>query len=342
MEAVGLNEDAVSGWIAGLGVGAVAPLTFERIGNGESNLTYSVSDAGGGRWVLRRPPLGPLLASAHDVVREYRILSSLQGSGVPVPKILGLTEDPRVTDAPLVLMSHVGGVVIDSIAVAESLTREQRAAVGFALPKALAKIHAVDLAETGLGDLASHKSYALRQLKRWTDQWAKSRTREVPEIDELAAILRRNVPEQAELSLVHGDFQLGNLITDPETGRVLAVLDWELSTLGDPLADIGGLLAHWPEAGDEDPGPFPASTLSGFPTRRQLLEGYVHETKRDITQVGFWHVLALWKLAIIEEGVLRRVIEEPRNEAERGAPSVAVIDGIIARAVSTAQSEGLR
>ncbi|MFD7004988.1 MULTISPECIES: phosphotransferase family protein [Rhodococcus] len=342
MNAVGLNEDAVSAWIAGLGVGAIAPLSFERIGNGQSNLTYAVSDAGGGRWVLRRPPLGHLLASAHDVVREHRILSSLQGSDVPVPKILGLTDDPEVTDAPLVLMSYVAGVVIDSVGVAKKLTPEQRNAVGLAMPKALAKIHAVDLGDAGLEDLASHKPYAARQLKRWTDQWEKSRTREVPAIEDLAGILERNMPEQTELSLVHGDFHLSNVITSPEEGEVVAVVDWELCTLGDPLADVGALLAYWPEAGDEDAGPFPASTLEGFPTRADLVEAYVHHTKRDVTHVGYWHVLALWKLAIIAEGVLRRVIDDPRNKAETGAPTVALIDGIIARAVATAEAEGLR
>ncbi|MFZ2178680.1 MAG: phosphotransferase family protein [Rhodococcus sp. (in: high G+C Gram-positive bacteria)] len=340
--AVGLNEDAVSAWIAGLGVGAIAPLSFERIGNGQSNLTYAVSDSGGGRWVLRRPPLGHLLASAHDVVREHRILSSLQGSDVPVPKVLGLTEDPEVTDAPLMLMSYVAGEVIDSIGVAKRLTPEQRHAVGLAMPRTLAKIHGVDLADAGLEDLASHKPYAARQLKRWMDQWEKSRTREVPQIEELAKVLQRNMPEQGELSLVHGDFHLSNVITSPEHGDVVAVVDWELCTLGDPLADVGALLAYWPEAGDAEPGPFPASTLEGFPNRAELVETYVLETGRDVTDVGYWHVLALWKLAIIAEGVLRRVSDDPRNMAEHGAPTIALIDGIVTRAVETAEAEGLR
>jgi aminoglycoside phosphotransferase (APT) family kinase protein len=141
---------------------------------------------------------------------------------------------------------------------------------------------------------------------------------------------------------VHGDFHLSNVITSPEEGEVLAVVDWELCTLGDPLADVGALLAYWPEAGDEDAGPFPASTLEGFPTRAELVEAYTQETERDVTHVGYWHVLALWKLAIIAEGVLRRVTEDPRNQAETGAPTVKLIDGIIARAVATAEAEGLR
>lgn len=338
---MGLNEDSVGTWIAELGVGAVAPLTFERIGNGQSNLTYSVSDAGGGRWVLRRPPMGHILSSAHDVVREHRILSALQGSEVPVPKILGLTEDPAVTDAPLVLMSYVNGVVIDGVPTAQKFTPEQRRAVGLALPKVLAGIHRVDLEDTVLTDLASHSPYAARQLKRWAAQWAQSKTRDVPAIEDLAAALLRATPEQAEVSLVHGDFHLNNVIIAPDTGAVAAVVDWELCTLGDPLADLGALLAYWPEAGDTVAGPFMASTLEGFPTRAELVDAYIHETGRDASAVGYWHVLALWKLAIIAEGVLRRILEDPRNEAEHGGPTVKLIDGIIARAVSTAQQEGL-
>lgn len=247
-----------------------------------------------------------------------------------------------MTDAPLVLMSYVDGVVLDSVGAAEALTPEQRRAVGLSMPRTLAKIHAVDLADAGLVDLASHKPYAARQLKRWADQWEKSRTRDVPAVVELANILERNMPEQTELSLVHGDFHLSNVITSPEEGEIVAVVDWELCTLGDPLADVGALLAYWPEAGDEFAGPFPTSTLEGFPSRAELVEAYVHDTKRDVTHVGYWHVLALWKLAIIAEGVLRRVIDDPRNKAGSGVPTTMLVDGIIGRAVSTAEAEGLR
>lgn len=342
MTVVGLNEEAVTAWIAGLGVGAVAPLTYERIGNGQSNLTYSVSDSGGGRWVLRRPPLGHILSSAHDVVREHRILSALQGTAVPVPKILGLTENPDITDAPLVLMSYVDGVVVDGVPVAEELTPEQRGTIGLALPKALARIHGVDLEDAGLVDLARRKPFAARQLKRWSTQWDQSKTRDAPEVERLADVLRRNIPEQTEISLVHGDFHLNNVIVSPAEGEVRAVVDWELCTLGDPLADIGALLAYWPQAGDEHvAGPFMASTLDGFPNRDELVEAYARETGRDVAAVGYWHVLALWKLSIIAEGVLRRILDDPRNEAEHGGPTAKLVDGIIARAVSTAQAEGL-
>ncbi|MFE3289456.1 phosphotransferase family protein [Rhodococcus sp. NPDC059234] len=340
--AVGLDEQAVSAWIADLGVGAVAPLTFTRIGNGQSNLTFLVADAGGGQWVLRRPPLGRLLASAHDVAREYRILSALQGTGVPVPKALALTEDPAVTDAPLMLMSYVDGVVIDSIGVAKTLTPDRRRATGLSMPAALASIHRVDLELAALEDLASHSPFAERQLKRWSGQWEKSKTREVPAVEELAALLARSVPEQRELTLVHGDFHLSNVITSREDGRVVAVVDWELCTLGDPLADVGALLAYWSQADDEVQGPFVASTLDGFPTRDELARAYFDETGRDPAAVGFWHALALWKLAIIAEGVLRRTTDDPRNTAAVGGPSTKIIDDIVARAMLVADEAGLR
>jgi len=341
MSVVGLDEDAVSAWITGLGVGALAPLSFERIGSGQSNLTFAVRDSGGGRWVLRRPPLGQLLASAHDVGREYRILAALQGTGVPVPKMIALTDDPAITDVPLVLMNYVDGIVIDDESVAERLDPDRRRAIGLSLPKALASIHRVDLESAELLDLASHKPYAERQLKRWSAQWEQSKTHDMPEIEDLAARLSRNVPAQTETTLVHGDFHLSNVITSPDDGRVVAILDWELCTLGDPLADLGGLLAYWPQRGDGVRGPFMASTLDGFPSRDELVDVYVHETKRDVSAVGFWHVLALWKLAIIAEGVLRRTLDDPRNRAERGGPTAELIDDVVRRAFATADAVGL-
>lgn len=341
MTAAGLDESSVSEWIGSLGIGAVSPLTFQRIGNGQSNLTYAVRDAGGSKWVLRRPPLGTLLASAHDVVREFRILSALQNTSVPVPKMLALSEDPAVSDAPLVLMSHVDGVVIDSVATAETMSEDLRRSVGTSVVGALSEIHRVDLESVGLLDLASHAPYAQRQLKRWTAQWQQSKSRDVRAIDSLAERLAANAPEQHELSLVHGDFHLNNVITSPTDGTVVAVVDWELCTLGDPLADLGGLLAYWPEAGDPVAGPFMASTLPGFPTREELVAEYARSTGRDVSAAGYWQVLALWKLSIIAEGVMRRAEADARNRAQAGAPTTSLIDDIVARASSTADEIGI-
>nr|WP_300499282.1 phosphotransferase family protein [uncultured Rhodococcus sp.] len=337
----GVDFEAVSEWIGGLGIGAIAPLSFDRVGNGQSNLTYAVTDAGGSRWVLRRPPLGSLLASAHDVVREYRILTALQNTGVPVPKMIAVCEDLSVSEVPLVLMSFVDGVVIDSVSTAEKMTERQRAAVGGAMAAALANIHRVDLDNVGLADLASHKPYAQRQLKRWTTQWQQSQSREGPAIDALTERLAGNIPVQSEVRLVHGDFHLNNVITSPSDGSIVAVVDWELCTLGDPLADLGGLLAYWPEANDPVAGPFMASTLPGFPTRAELTARYAAETGRDVTDVGFWQVLALWKLSIIAEGVMRRAEADARNRADAGTPTTTLIDDILTRALSTADEIGI-
>lgn len=330
--AEGLNVEPMARWIEGLGIGVEPPLGFRRVGLGQSNLTYLVTDEGGGRWVLRRPPLGHLLASAHDVAREHRILSALQGTGVPVPVVHGLCEDPAVTDVPVMLMSFVEGAVLDARADAERLDVGVRRALGPAVVGALAEIHAVDLEKTGLVDLASHKPYADRQLRRWSGQWEQSRTRDLPELDRLTARLRERSPDPAEIVLVHGDCHLRNVIFDPADASIQAVLDWELSTLGDPLADLGTLLAYWPQAGDPPTLRFDASEVSGFVTREELVQAYASATGRDVSAVPFWHALGVWKVAIIMEGVRRRQLDEPRNVSASGHFPAEAVDGIVAYA----------
>jgi aminoglycoside phosphotransferase (APT) family kinase protein len=248
-------------------------------------------------------------------------------------------------------MEHVDGLIVDDMAIARGLPPERRRAIGLALPRALAAVHAVDLERTGLADLASHKPYATRQLKRWHGQWERSRTRELPAIDDLAGRLWAAAPEQRELTLVHGDFHLLNVIVAPGDDSVRAILDWELCTLGDPLADLGGLLAYWPRPGDPaaavpgDPAEalFAASTLAGFPSRAELVAVYADLTGRTLDELGFWHVLGLWKIAIIAEGVLRRVRDEPRN-ASASASKMALaglVDHMVARAEAVAAEVGL-
>ena len=316
----------------GAGVSVSGALHAERIGRGQSNLTYLLADEDGRRWVARRPPLGQLLASAHDVRRESRIMAALEPTLVPVPGVVGCFDDDELADVPVVVMEHVSGVVVDRPEVAEGLDDAVRRGLGASLAPTLAAVHAVDLAERGLLDLASHSPYALRQLKRWSRQWEASRTRELPALDKLTELLTRVVPEQHELGLVHGDFHIRNVIADPGSGQIRAVLDWELCTLGDPLADIGSLLAYWPQPDDPDPGYFSASLLPGFPDRSDLAAAYLLASGRDGSDLDYWHVLGLWKIAIIAEGVLRRTIDDPRNTAEGGGPRVEFIDGLVDRA----------
>jgi aminoglycoside phosphotransferase (APT) family kinase protein len=323
------------------GIATAAPLTAQRVGKGQSNLTYLVSDAAGGRWIARRPPRGRLLDSAHDVLRESRILTALHGTRVPVPAVLGEFADPRLADAPVVVMQHVDGLVLDGYDVAEASTQALRRALGPSLARTMAMIHAVDLDEVGLSDLASRGSYVARQMKRWSRQWEASRTRDLPALDRLTELLGRTAPAQREVTLVHGDLHLQNVIADPVTGETRAVLDWELSTLGDPLADIGSLLAYWPEAGDPPTGLFAASALPGFVDRRQLADAYLAASGRDGTDLEYWHVLGLWKIAIIVEGIRRRIIEDPRNSADGTALAPRLVDAVVDRAWRTAAAAGL-
>jgi aminoglycoside phosphotransferase (APT) family kinase protein len=255
--------------------------------------------------------------------------------------VIALCSDPTVTDAPLLLMEHVDGFLIDDPAVAQTLSEDVRGAIGRSLAQTLVAIHAVDLERTGISDLAPNTPYAQRQLKLWSSQWVGSRARELPQIDALALWLQNAIPVQNEVTLVHGDFRLASVITAPDTGEVRAVLDWEYATLGDPLADLGGLLAAWPEAGDRSGTACSASASPGFPTRRQLAEAYAEESGRDLAALGFWHVLGLWKLAIICEGVRRRALDDGRFVAPGAVVDEAVVDALLERALSTASELGL-
>jgi aminoglycoside phosphotransferase (APT) family kinase protein len=338
---LGLDEEAVSGWIRSIAPQTALPLTFRRIGTGKSNITVAVSDSEGGRWVLRRPPPGPVLASAHDVEREHRILSALSGTDVPTPKSIGLTTDAAVCESPLLLMEYLDGMVLDSTDVAENLTPEARRRVSLSVAESLALVHAVDLDASGLSRLASSRPYAQRQLWRWLRQWEASQTRQLPLVEELAARFGARIPEQHETTLVHGDYHLANLLIDPGTASVVGVLDWELSTTGDPLADLGGLLAYWAQVGDPPGSLYRASTLSGFQSRDELVAAYASAAARDTSAVGFWHALGLWKIAVIVEGVRRRALDDSRNAARGATFSDGTSEALLEQAWLVADAAGL-
>lgn len=327
--------------LKGRGIDVRGELRGTRVGLGQSNLTYIATDDAGGRWIVRRPPRGELLASAHDVLREARILSALADTAVPVPRILCTVTDRDVADAPVVVMECIDGMVVDRMAIAQSLPMSVRHELSRGIPRTLAAVHAIDVEDHGLSTLASHAPYAGRQLRRWSRQWEQSKTRELPELDALTELLRRHVPPQRRMTLVHGDFHLRNLICTPETGGIRAVLDWELSTLGDPLADVGTMLAYWTQADDAAVGLFDASALPGFARREDLVEEYCEAADVDDEDIDYWHAVGLWKVAIIAEGVLRRAFDEPSNAAEGGPGDPASVRLIIERAWRVVESAGL-
>lgn len=335
----GLDTTAVTAWLMGLGLGAREPIRFQRIGQGQSNLTFRVDDASAQTWVLRRPPMGQLLASAHDVAREHRILRALEPAAVPTPAVVGFTDDPVITDVPLLLMEHVEGRVISDSTVVGAMHPRVRGSIGRSLTSALAAIHAVDLDATGLSTLSSHQPYAARQIKRWRLQWEQSRTYERPQVESLADRLEAAAPPHEELTLVHGDFHLLNVIVDGEIGEVRSVLDWELCTLGDPLADLGVLLAYWSDSGDASGSALAPSTIAGFPSGAQLAHDYGTLTGRDLETLPFWHALALWKVGVIAEGVRRRASRDRRN-ALGGTLSASLVDSFFRRAEDVATKAG--
>ena len=303
----GIDRANVEAWFEANVEGAETPLRFEQIAGGRSNLTYSVEDSRGHRWALRRPPLGKALGSAHDMGREHKVVSSLAGTDVPVAPIAGYCTDEEVNGAPFYVMDFVDGPILRMRPDAEPYDHAQQRRIGENVIDTLVDIHAVDPDAVGLGDLGKREDYVARTLKRWSGQWEKSQTREIPLIDEVHDRLAARIPEQGPATIVHGDYRLDNMILTPDAMGVAAVVDWELSTLGDPLADVGMLLVYW---GDRDAELFPlfepATTAPGFPGLDDVRERYAERSGRDLEMIDFYVALGLWKLAVILEGVYSR------------------------------------
>jgi len=332
----GIDRAGVEGWFAQHADGVEPPLSFERISGGRSNLTFDVSDSAAGRWALRRPPLGKRLGSAHDMGREHTVISALQETPVPVPPVVGLCEDESVNGAPFYVMEWVEGPVLRQAEDAESIGQDERRGIGERVVDTLVAIHEVDPDAVGLGELGRKQDYVARQLKRWQGQWEKSKTREQPLVDEVHDRLSARVPEQGPATIVHGDYRLDNMILSPE-GGVAAVVDWELCTLGDPLADVGLLLVYWSEVGDEFMPLFaPATIAPGFITRDEVRGRYAERSGRDLGEIDFYVALGHWKLAIILEGVFARFAAgqygEPEEAQERLGESAKIIDRLVAAA----------
>ena len=306
---------------------------MERIPEGHSNLTFRVTTSSG-RYVLRRPPRGELLPSSHDMAREYRIVSAIQGGPVPVPRAVLLCEDPAVIGAPFHLMEEVPGVAMRS-RLPPGFEADVASRLGIAekLVDTLADIHLLDWRAAGLEGLGRPSGYLERQVRRWIVQLWGAWNREIPELSEVAGWLQENLPPPGLASLVHGDYRLDNLLFLPSPpARVTAVVDWEMGTIGDPLADLGYLLSFWRDPGDAEVGfeddAWRLSAMEGFPRRAWLVDRYRERTGFDVGALRFYEVLAVWKLAILLEGSYRRFREGQADDPwfetlEEGVPALA-------------------
>jgi aminoglycoside phosphotransferase (APT) family kinase protein len=298
----GWLRDTVPGWPSG-------SIRVERIAGGHSNLTYRVTDAAGGRWALRRPPTGMVLATAHDMSREWRFLTALAPTPVPVAPPVAYCADAGVIGAEFYLMGFVAGEVLGDEAAGHRLAPGgPRRTAGFDAVDVLAALHAVDPDEVGLSDLRRPGGYLERQLRRWHRQVHESA---VPDLTVLDAVHERLVRRAAalppaEVRIAHGDFRLGNLAVGPD-GRVRAVFDWELATLGDPLADLGWLIASWGRPGDAVPPTIPGPSLvEGYPERAELVARYAERSGRDVAALDVYLAFARWRSACIGAGVYSR------------------------------------
>ncbi|MFI2332246.1 phosphotransferase family protein [Nocardia rhamnosiphila] len=299
--AAGIDVERVTAWFAEHVPAVAPPLRFALITGGRSNLTYRVHDESGGRWVLRRPPTGHVLASAHDVVREFRILELLAGSPVPVPPVLGCCTDHAVTGADFYVMANVDGVVPDDAASAAAIPRESRAAASRHIVDTLAAVHAVDTTTGPLAELRRPGRYLERQLRRWRRQLTAGGAVPGP-LREVHDLLARRMPDERWTGITHGDFRPGNLLIGPD-GTVRAVLDWELWTVGDVMADIGWLAAAWTSAEPFGWAPEPAEGYLDIDT---VLSRYADATGRALDDLAYYQAFALWRLAAIAEGVAAR------------------------------------
>ncbi len=303
----GIDVGKVTAWLA-QHAEITTPLEFRLIAGGRSNMTFTVTDAAGQRFVLRRPPLGKLLPSAHDMSREHRLMSALAGTPVPVPVMVGLCQDPAVNERDFYVMRYLDGIVVRDVGIGRSLSEATRTRMSHELIKTLCALHRVDIDAVGLGSLAKREGYIERQLKRWSGQWEQSKTRELPLIDLVRDALASRMPPPSPATIAHGDYRLSNCMMNP-SGTVAGVLDWELCTLGEPMADLGGLLGYWNDPKDPGQRGDPATTgLPGFLSQAEMAGLYAEEMGVKLATVDYYRAFAQWRLACIGEGVYARYL----------------------------------
>jgi aminoglycoside phosphotransferase (APT) family kinase protein len=302
-----LVMEPLRGFLSTNGLQAPDDLAATPIGEGHSNVTFMLSTG----VVLRRPPRGPLPPTAHDVLREARLLRALENTPVRVPRVLAIGSDPDLIGAPFYVMEEVHGEVMTDSIPAELDHPRERARIADQLIDALVELHAVDWMSVGLEGFGKPSGYLERQLRRFTGLWEHNKTRELPEVEEIARWLSANMPTSPPATVVHGDYRLGNTMFAAEApARLVAIFDWEMATIGDPLADLGYMVMHWTQPGDP-PSKFNLHTvtlLEGFPTREELVSRYEERSGRSMSALNWYVTLALWKAVVFMEGNYKRAV----------------------------------
>jgi aminoglycoside phosphotransferase (APT) family kinase protein len=306
---VGLDLAAVTAFFDAQVPGRAGPLRAELLFGGRSNLTYRLWDDASA-WVLRRPPLGGLTPSAHDMGREYRVMAALAGTPVPVPPAVALCTDPAVLGASFSVVGYVAGTVLRTEDDLVDYSDDQLARASLGVVETLARLHEVDFEAVGLGTFGRPVGYLDRQVRRWADQWSRVATRPLPDVEALHALLASAVPPERGATIVHGDLRIDNVILDPaDLGTARAVVDWEMATLGDPLADLGLVVVYRDSTfGPVLGGGAPASCSDRMPTADELLAAYAAASGRDLSDIAFHLGLGFYKLAVIAEGVHARYL----------------------------------
>ncbi len=299
----GIAPQPVTDWLVERVPGLTLPLSFDLITGGASNLTFRVTDASDHRLVLRRPPTGHVLASAHDMGREYRIISALHGTSVPVAPPIGLCDDDTVNGAPFYVMGFVEGSIIFDLAAGTAVEPDLRPVISASLVDTLVDLHALDPDAVGLGELGRKEDYCARQLRRWKRQIDEGSDRDLPLLHELHRRLDATIPPQQGAGIVHGDYRLDNCMVDHD-GTIAAVLDWELCTLGDVLADLAGMVMWWGDDVDARGRIADVPTRAeGYGSADEIITRYAARSERDLSTLGWYVAFQHWRLACISEGV---------------------------------------
>lgn len=327
----GLDLDVLGRWLPEHVEGAGSELTAVLIAGGKSNLTYRISD-GASNWILRRPPVGKLLATAHDMGREYTMMSALAGTGVPLPVMYAFCEDPEVLGAPFYIMSEIDGVPYRRASELEPLGAERTRLISERLVDTLVALHRVDPASVGLADYGRPEGFLGRQVERWNKQFQAAHTRDLPKVDELYRALRARVPADSAPGIVHGDYRLDNVLVDPQD-RPAAVVDWELATIGDSLTDLALMVVYGRLATVSAGTVSDVTEAPGYLSEQEIIDRYAAGSDRELGDFGFYIALASFKLAGIVEGIHYRYVNGQtvgKGFAEAGAAVDPLLDAGLA------------